>query len=102
MDARRSFYLASRQNDYDSPSAEADWVDSNDIPCVLPANDNKATKDCLSTRCAALLRTFAVWLRLAALGKIRTPKRPATSRRPPLMHTFSLTDGEASSRGRGL
>jgi hypothetical protein len=56
MDARRSFYLASRQDIYDSPSAEADWVDSNDIPYALPANDNKATKDRLSARCAALLR----------------------------------------------
>ena len=56
MDTRRSYYLASRQDDFDSPTPDEDWVDFTDIPYVVPANDNTRTKDRLSARCAALFR----------------------------------------------
>ena len=54
MDTRRSYYLASRQDDFDFPSRDGDWVA--DIPYIMPANDNKRTKDRLLSRCGALLR----------------------------------------------
>jgi hypothetical protein len=56
MDTRRSFYLASRQNDFDvlAPTDEA-WVDFADIPYATPANDNMRTKDRLSARVGGLL-----------------------------------------------
>jgi hypothetical protein len=56
MDTRRSYYLASRQDDFDSPTPDEDWVDFSDIPHVVPANDNTRIKDRLSARCGALLR----------------------------------------------
>jgi hypothetical protein len=57
MDARRSFYLASRQDDFDIPAQDdAGWVDFTDIPYVTPANDNIPTKNRLSARVGALLR----------------------------------------------
>ena len=48
MDAPRSFYLNSRQSDF--PSAGTDITDT-DIPCVVPGNDNAATKRWLSVSC---------------------------------------------------
>ena len=59
MDARRSFYLASRQDDFAESAA--------DIPYVMPANDNVRTKDRLSARCRTLLR------RLIALYGLNWP-----------------------------
>jgi hypothetical protein len=56
MDTRRSFYLASRQDDFDVPAPDEASVDLTDIPCITPANDNVWTKDRLSTRCGTLLR----------------------------------------------
>lgn len=56
MDTRRSYYLASRQNDFDLPAPDEDWVDFADIPYVMPANENLRVKDRLSARCGALLR----------------------------------------------
>jgi hypothetical protein len=56
MDRRRSFYLASRQDDFDVPVPDEAPLDLTDIPYVIPANDNLRTKDRLSTRCGALLR----------------------------------------------
>jgi hypothetical protein len=44
MDARRSFYLASRQNDFTEPAADASRLDFNDIPFIMPANDNLRPK----------------------------------------------------------
>ncbi len=66
MDARRSFYLAARQDDSDLPAPDDDgWVDFTDIPYVTPANDNIPIKDRLSARVAALLRRLiAVTTRL--------------------------------------
>jgi hypothetical protein len=55
MDARRSFYLASRQDDFDVPAPDEASVDLIDIPYIIPANDNVRTKDRSSTRCGALL-----------------------------------------------
>ena len=45
MDTRRSYYPASRQNDFDSPTPDENWVDFSDIPYVVPANDNTRIKD---------------------------------------------------------
>ena len=56
MDTRRSFYLASRKDDFAEPAADLSTIDSTDIPYVMPANDNAWTKDRLSARCGALLR----------------------------------------------
>jgi hypothetical protein len=56
MDTRRSFYLASRQDDFAEPSADFGTPDLNDIPYVTPANDNVRSKGGLSARCGALLR----------------------------------------------
>ena len=44
MDTRRSYYLASRQDDFDSPAPDEDWVDFSDIPYVVSANDNTRIK----------------------------------------------------------
>jgi hypothetical protein len=56
MGTRRSFYLASRQDDFDVPAPDESSVDLADIPYVTPANDNLQTKERLSARCGALLR----------------------------------------------
>jgi hypothetical protein len=56
MDTRRSFYLASREDDFAEPAADASRLDFNDIPFIMPANDNLRTKDSLSAHCGALLR----------------------------------------------
>jgi hypothetical protein len=56
MDTRRSFYLASRRDDFDVPAPDASSVDLTDIPYITPANDNVQTKERLSARCGALLR----------------------------------------------
>jgi hypothetical protein len=61
MDARRSFYLAPRQDDFDVPAADWGTVNFADIPYVMPANDNRPTKDRLSARVGTLLgRLFAL------------------------------------------
>ena len=67
MDARRSFYLASRQNDFTEPAADASRLDFNDIPFIMPANDNLRTKDAFAARCGSLLR------RLIVLHSLRWP-----------------------------
>ena len=40
MDRRRSFYLASRQDDFDVPAPDEGSVNFTDVPFVTPANDN--------------------------------------------------------------
>ena len=65
MDTRRSFYLASKEDDFAEPAADASRLDFDDIPYVIPANDNLQTKDSLSARCGSLLR------RLVALHSLR-------------------------------
>ena len=65
MDTRRSFYLASRHDDFVEPVSDANWVDSTDVPYVTPANDNLRIKDSLSARCGSLLRRL---LALHSLG----------------------------------
>jgi hypothetical protein len=71
MDTRRSYYLASRQDDVDLLAPDEVGADFTAIPYVTPANDNIPIKDKLSTRVGALLR------RLIALqgfiGRFRTP-----------------------------
>ena len=54
MDTRRSFYLASRQDDFDLSTPDEDCVFT-DIPYLTPANDNMRTKDRLSARVGGLL-----------------------------------------------
>jgi hypothetical protein len=56
MDTRRSFYLASRRDDFVVPAPDESLVDLADIPHVTAANDNVQTKERLSARCGALLR----------------------------------------------
>lgn len=63
MDARRSFYLVSKEDDFAEPATSR--LDFSDIPLNRPANDNLQTKDRLSARCASLLR------RLFALHSLR-------------------------------
>jgi len=65
MDARRSFYLASKEGDFAELTADASRLDFDDIPFVMPANDNFQTKDRLSAHCGSLLR------RLIALHSLR-------------------------------
>ena len=67
MDTRRSFYLASKEDDFAQPAANASRLDLDDIPFIIPANDNVQTKDSLSARCGSLLR------RLLALRSLRRP-----------------------------
>jgi hypothetical protein len=55
---------ASRQDDFAEPPADASRLDFNDIPFVMPANDNWI-KDSLSARCGSLLRRL---LALHSLG----------------------------------
>jgi hypothetical protein len=56
MDTRRSYYLHSKQDDFAEPADEASRLDFDDVPFVMPANDNVRTKDRLSARCGSLLR----------------------------------------------
>ena len=58
MDTRRSYYLHSKQDDFAGPAADASRLDFDDIPFVMPANDNFQTKESLSARRASLLRLF--------------------------------------------
>ena len=67
MDTRRSYYLHSKQDDFAEPAADASRLDFNDIPFVVPANDNLRPKDSLSARCGSLLR------RLIAVHSLRGP-----------------------------
>jgi hypothetical protein len=48
MDTRRSFYLASKEDDFAQPAADASRLDLDDVPFIIPANDNAQTKDSLS------------------------------------------------------
>jgi hypothetical protein len=66
MDRHRSFYLASRQDDFGEPAAEASLLDFNDIPFITPANDNLQT-DTLLARYGSLVR------RLIALHSLCWP-----------------------------
>jgi hypothetical protein len=67
MDTRRSFYLASKEDDFAEPAADASRLDFNDIPFIMPANDNLRTKDSFSARRGTLLG------RLLALHSLRWP-----------------------------
>jgi hypothetical protein len=68
MDARRSFHLASRQDDFDMPAQDnQSRVDFMNIPYVPPANDNVPTKNALSGRVGVALR------RLRALRRFNWP-----------------------------
>ena len=68
MDTRRSFYLASRKDDFAEPAADLSTIDSTDIPYVVPANDNAWTKDRLSARCGATSSfNWPAWIHLAFL-----------------------------------
>ena len=56
MDTRRSFYLASRQDDFAEAAADASRLDFSDIPYVVPANDNLRSEERLSSRCGNMRR----------------------------------------------
>jgi hypothetical protein len=66
MDTRRSHYLHSKQDDFAELAAES-RLDFDDVPFVMPANDNVRTKDRLLGRCGNLLR------RLITLRSLRWP-----------------------------
>jgi tRNA A37 threonylcarbamoyladenosine dehydratase len=53
MDARRSFYLNSRQSDFTDLSARSEITDT-DIPYIIPANDNVPAKGWLLAICRTL------------------------------------------------
>jgi hypothetical protein len=55
MDARQSFYLASRRDDF-AELVPPSPLDSGDIPYIEAANDNLRVKETLRARCEALLR----------------------------------------------
>jgi len=55
MDARESFSLAGRRDDFAEPAPDASPLVS-DIPYVPAANDNIRVRERLSARCGALLR----------------------------------------------
>jgi predicted transglutaminase-like cysteine proteinase len=55
MNARRSFYLNSKQDDFVTVAGELRQSDLVDIPFAIPANDNVPVKLRLSARCRALL-----------------------------------------------
>ena len=67
MDTRRSYYLQSKQDDFAELAEDASRLDFDDVPFVMPANDNVRTKDRLSGRYGNLLR------RLIALHSLRWP-----------------------------
>ena len=56
MDRRRSFYLASRQDELTEPQADAGLPELSDIPYITPTNDNLRVKDRLSAHCSNFLR----------------------------------------------
>jgi len=60
MDRRRSFYLASRQDDVDVPAPDEGSVNFTDVPFVTPANDNFRVKARSLARCALLRRLTAM------------------------------------------
>jgi hypothetical protein len=74
MDKRRSYYLHSKQDVFAEPAADANRLDFNDIPFVVPANDNLGTKDRLSAHkklkmsCSPLLLNQRNWSINPSLG----------------------------------
>jgi hypothetical protein len=56
VNACRSFYLASRRDDFTESAPGASRLNHNDIPYIRAANDNLRAKDRLSARCGDLLR----------------------------------------------
>ena len=68
METRRSLYLASREDDFAEPAADASRLDFNDVPFVMPANDNWRAKDSLSARCGSLLRRLIACIASFGLG----------------------------------
>jgi hypothetical protein len=55
MDARRSFYLNSRRDDFTDLSGEMQRSDPVDVCHVSPANDNTPVRVRLAAHCRALL-----------------------------------------------
>jgi hypothetical protein len=56
VDVCRSFYLASKQDDFAEAASEANRVDCSGIAYATAANDNLRVNDRLRARCEALLR----------------------------------------------
>ena len=64
MDARRSFYLASRQDDFDMPAQDNQGrVDFMNVPYVPPANDPAASGP----------RSVVYVPFVGSIGRFRTP-----------------------------
>ena len=47
-DTRRPFYLASKEQNFAEPAADASRLDFDDIPFIMPANDNLRAIACRS------------------------------------------------------
>jgi hypothetical protein len=56
MDTRRSYDCHSNQDHFAEPAVDPTRLDFNDIPVIMPANDNFQTKDSLSARRGSLRR----------------------------------------------
>jgi hypothetical protein len=77
MDTRRSYYLHSKQDNFAEQAADASRLDLDDIPFIVPANDNLRTKDSLPARCGSLLRRLIALHkpRLAAIARLKQDLR---------------------------
>jgi len=64
VDARRSYYLACRQDDFAEAPADLRTLESYEILYVAPANDNSLDQSGLSVRCWNLFRRLVAiaWL----------------------------------------
>jgi hypothetical protein len=78
MDTRRSFYLASRQDDFAEAAADASRLDFSDIPYVVPANDNLRSEERLSSRCGNMRRNQLRQKREGYEVKMSIKKRTAS------------------------
>jgi hypothetical protein len=62
MVERRSYYLASRDNDFAEPTPDFAPACHTEIPFTLPANDNDRAALVLSMLRRALIRKVVAWL----------------------------------------
>jgi hypothetical protein len=65
VDARRSYYLAHRKDDFAEAPADIHKPQSYEILCATPANDNSPSKTGLLARCWNLFRRLVAEHRLA-------------------------------------
>jgi hypothetical protein len=68
MDARRSFYLKAKKNDFAELAPKISRPDPDSIPYIPPANDNVPARMMLASRCRSLL------LRLIAMHDLSSDR----------------------------